>query len=451
MPQTQSVNYSFLSKLKRHISSSAVLIFFTVAALICANIPVVKDWYFSLWQNEVSFSIGNFNFFSHNGHAMSLGAVINDFLMAIFFLSVGLEIKREIRVGELSTREKALLPIIGACGGMIVPVLIFYLFCPADAAMQRGIAIPMATDIAFSLGVLASFKTRVPLGLKIFLAALAVADDLGGIIVIALFYTSHIDMMYILLSLGCVVVMVLANYFKCRSKACFVLIGLVLWYTMLNSGIHSTIAGVITAFCIPATLRKGTGHYLERIREHVNKFPVIDVDERHNTIVLTHEEIHTLKSIESAADKMISPLQDLEDNLHFMINFVVIPLFAFANAGICLEGMGLSGIFSGVGLSVMLGLVLGKFVGVFSFSWAAVKLGFVKLPANTTWKAFASVCVVCGIGFTVSMFIADLSYSGLGEAGAALLDQAKLGVLAGSVLAALLGCVLLSITLPKEK
>ena len=451
MPQTQSVNYSFLSKLKRHISSSAVLIFFTVAALICANIPVVKDWYFSLWQNEVSFSIGNFNFFSHNGHAMSLGAVINDFLMAIFFLSVGLEIKREIRVGELSTREKALLPIIGACGGMIVPVLIFYLFCPADAAMQRGIAIPMATDIAFSLGVLASFKTRVPLGLKIFLAALAVADDLGGIIVIALFYTSHIDMMYILLSLGCVVVMVLANYFKCRSKACFVLIGLVLWYTMLNSGIHSTIAGVITAFCIPATLRKGTGHYLERIREHVNKFPVIDVDERHNTIVLTHEEIHTLKSIESAADKMISPLQDLEDNLHFMINFVVIPLFAFANAGICLEGMGLSGIFSGVGLSVMLGLVLGKFVGVFSFSWAAVKLGFVKLPANTTWKAFASVCVVCGIGFTVSMFIADLSYSGLGEAGAALLDQAKLGVLAGSVIAALLGCVLLSITLPKEK
>lgn len=451
MPQTQSVNYSFLSKLKKHVSSSAVLIFFTVAALICANIPVVKDWYFSLWQNEVSFSIGNFNFFSHNGHAMSLGAVINDFLMAIFFLSVGLEIKREIRVGELSTREKALLPIIGACGGMIVPVLIFYLFCPGDPAMQRGLAIPMATDIAFSLGVLASFKTRVPLGLKIFLAALAVADDLGGIIVIALFYTSHIDMMYIFLSLGCVVLMVLANYFKCRSKACFVLIGLVLWYTMLNSGIHATIAGVITAFCIPATLKKGTGHYLERIREHVNKFPVIDVDERHNTIVLTNDEIHTLKSIESAADKMISPLQDLEDNLHFMINFVVIPLFAFANAGICLEGMGLSGIFSGVGLSVMLGLVLGKFVGVFSFSWAAVKLGVVKLPANTTWKAFASVCVVCGIGFTVSMFIADLSYAGLGAEGAALLDQAKLGVLVGSVIAAILGCVLLNFTLPKEK
>lgn len=450
MPQTQSVNYSFLSKLKAHVSSSAVLIFFTVAALVCANIPAVKDWYFSLWQNTVSFSVGNFNFFSHNGHAMSLGAVINDFLMAIFFLSVGLEIKREIKVGELSTRDKALLPIIGACGGMIVPVLVFYLFCPGDPAMQRGLAIPMATDIAFSLGVLASFKTRVPLGLKIFLAALAVADDLGGIIVIALFYTSHIDTMFLILSGACAALMVLANIFNCRSKACYVTLGLILWYMMLNSGIHATIAGVITAFCIPSTLKKGTGHYLERIREHVNKFPVIDVDDRHNTIVLTNEEIHTLKSIESAADKMISPLQDLEDNLHFLINYIVIPLFAFANAGVCLAGMSIGGLFSGVGLSVMLGLIIGKFVGVFSFSWVAVRMGIVKLPANTTWKAFASVCVVCGIGFTVSMFIADLSYAALGAEGAALLSQAKLGVLVGSVVSAILGVILLGRTLPKE-
>lgn len=451
MPQTQSINYSFLSKLKAHVSSSAVLIFFTVAALVCANVPVVKDWYFSLWGNEVSFSIGTFNFFSHNGHSMSLGAVINDFLMAIFFLSVGLEIKREIRVGELSTREKALLPIIGACGGMLVPVLVFYLICPGDPAMQRGLAIPMATDIAFSLGVLASFKTRVPLGLKIFLAALAVADDLGGIIVIALFYSSHIDVMFLILSAICIAVMVAGNALKYRSKAFYVIMGLVLWYMMLNSGIHATIAGVVTAFCVPATLRKGTGHYLERIRENVGKFPVIDIDDQHNTIVLTNEEIHTLKSIESAADKMISPLQDLEDNLHFLINFIVIPLFAFANAGICLAGMSIGGIFSGVGLSVMLGLVLGKFVGVFSFSWIAIKLGIVKLPANTTWKAFASVCVVCGIGFTVSMFIADLSYAGLGAEGAAFLDQAKLGVLVGSVVAAVLGCIALKYTLPKSK
>lgn len=449
MPATTS-NYSFISTFKRYVNSSVILIFFTVLALVFANVPALKDWYFSLWQNHVSLSLGNFNFFSHGGHTMTVGQVINDFLMAIFFLSVGLEIKREILVGELSSREKALLPIIGACGGMAIPVLVFWLICPGDAAMQRGLAIPMATDIAFSLGVLSVFKTRVPVGLKVFLAALAVADDLGGIIVIALFYSSHIDVMFLILSAVCVAVMVLGNFLKCRAKFFYVLVGLVLWYTMLNSGIHATIAGVITAFCVPSTLKKGTGHYLERIRENVSKFPVINIDDRHNTIVLTNEQVHTLKSIESAADKMISPLQDLEDNLHGLINFFIIPLFAFANAGIDMSEMSFGSLFSGVGLAVMLGLVLGKFIGVFSFSWVAIKLNIVKLPAKTTWKAFASVCVVCGIGFTVSMFIADLSYAGLGADGAALLAQSKLGVLVGSVVSAVLGCILLGKTLPKE-
>ena len=445
-----TTNFSFLSKHKLHVSSSMVLIVCTVLALLCANIPVVKDWYFSLWQHGVSVSIGNFNLFSHGGHSMSLMEVINDFLMAIFFLSVGLEIKREIRVGELSSREKALLPIIGACGGMLVPVLLFWLTCPSDAAMQRGLAIPMATDIAFSLGVLSVFSKRVPIGLKVFLAALAVADDLGGIIVIALFYTSHINFVYLALSALCVAIMVFANIGKVRSKAFYVTVGLVLWYMMLNSGIHATIAGVLVAFCVPATLKKGTGHYLERIRTHISKFPVIEIDEQHNAVVLTNEQIHTLKSIESAADKMISPLQDLEDSLHFMINYIVIPLFAFANAGIDLAGMSLGSLFSGVSMAVIVGLVLGKFLGVFSFSWLAVRMKVVSLPDGTDWKAFASVCVICGIGFTVSMFIADLSYSGLGEAGAALLNEAKLGVLCASVLSAVLGCLLLNRNLPNE-
>ena len=446
-----TTNFSFLSKHKLHVSSSMVLIVCTVLALLCANIPVVKDWYNSLWLHDVSVSIGNFNLFSHGGHSMSTIEVINDFLMAIFFLSVGLEIKREIRVGELSTREKALLPIIGACGGMIVPVLLFWLTCPADAAMQRGLAIPMATDIAFSLGVLSVFSKRVPIGLKVFLAALAVADDLGGIIVIALFYSSDINFLFLGLTAACVAVMVLANILKVRRKAFYVTAGLVLWYLMLNSGIHATIAGVIVAFCVPATLIKGTGHYLERIRAHMNKFPVIDIDEQHNAVVLTNEQIHTLKSIESAADKMISPLQDLEDNLHFPINYIVIPLFAFANAGVDLSAMSLSSLVSGVSLAVIVGLVLGKFIGVFSFSWLAVRMKVVSLPAGTTWKAFASVCVLCGIGFTVSMFIADLSYSGLGAEGFALLNEAKLGVLCGSVIAALLGCLLLNRNLPKRQ
>ena len=439
-----------MSKFKRHVNSSMVLIFFTVVAMICANLPAVKDWYFSLWQSPVSISVGNFNFFSHGHHTLTLGEMINDFLMAIFFLSVGLEIKREILVGELSSLKKAMLPIIGACGGMLVPVLVFFLFCPEDAISQRGLAIPMATDIAFSLGVLSVFKTRVPVGLKVFLAALAVADDLGGIIVIALFYSSDISWVYMVLSALCVAAMIIANVCKVRRKSFYVLVGLVLWYMMLNSGIHATIAGVLVALCIPATLKKGTGHYLERIRKNINKFPVIDVDDLHKTVVLSNAEIHTLKSIESAADKMISPLQDLEDNLHGLINFFVIPLFAFANAGIDLSQMSIASLFSGVSISVLLGLVLGKFLGVFSFSWLAVRMKFVTLPEGTSWKAFASVCVVCGIGFTVSMFIADLSYSGAGEAGVALLNQAKLGVLTGSLISALLGCALLNRTLPQE-
>lgn len=447
---SQTINYSFLSKLKRHVNSSVVLIACTVLALICANVPVINGWYSSLWNHPVSVSIGDFNLFEHGGHPMSVIQVINDFLMAIFFLSVGLEIKREIRVGELSSREKALLPIIGACGGMIVPVILFWIFCPDDPIMQRGLAIPMATDIAFSLGVLSVFKTRVPIGLKIFLAALAVADDLGGIIVIALFYSSDINITFLALAALCIGLMIAGNILKIRKKGFYITFGLVLWYMMLNSGIHATISGVIVAFCVPATLKKGTGHYLERIRKNINRFPVIDIDDQHNTIVLTNEQIHTLKSIESAADKMISPLQDLEDNLHGMINYFVIPLFAFANAGVAVSGMAIADLYSGVALPVMLGLILGKFIGVFSFSWIAIKLKFVSLPAGADWKSFASVCVVCGIGFTVSMFIADLSYSSIGEAGLAYLNQAKLGVLIGSVISAILGVILLGKTLPKK-
>jgi NhaA family Na+:H+ antiporter len=445
------MNYSFKRKLQMYINSSVVLIFFTVAALVCANIPGVKDWYASFWTQEVSLAIGEFNFFSHNGHSITLGQVINDLLMAVFFLSVGLEIKREIMVGELSSREKALLPVIGACGGMLVPVLIFYLVCPGDAAMQRGLAIPMATDIAFSLGILSVFGTRVPIGLKIFLAALAVADDLGGILVIALFYSSEIHLLYLGLSAVCVAVMIAGNLMNVRTKTFYISIGLVLWYMMLNSGIHATIAGVVMAFCIPSNLQEGTGFYLERIRSSINRFPIIEVSKRRSTIVLTNEQIGVLKSIESAADRMISPLQDMEDLLHTPINYVILPLFAFANAGIDLSQMSLGDVFSGVSLAVMLGLVLGKFAGVFSFSWLAVRFRLVALPTGATWKSFASVCVVCGIGFTVSMFIAELSYAGLGTDGAALLPQAKLGVLLGSIISAILGCYFLNKTLPRRR
>ena len=426
-----------------------MLISAAIIALICANNEFTREWYFNFLKTPVNVSIGEFNLFSHNGHCMTLIQVINDFLMVIFFLAVGLEIKREILVGELSSPKKALLPIIGACGGMIVPVLIFWLLCPADADMQRGMAIPMATDIAFSLGVLAIFSKRVPLGLKVFLAALAVADDLGGIIVIALFYTSDIHVSFLLLSALCTVIMVAGNRLNVHNKNFYIIIGFVLWYTMLNSGIHATIAGVIVAFCVPGSLRKNAVHYIERIKENISGFNEVHVVGKHHTAILTHQEIHKLKSIESAADKLISPLQELEDRLHSLISFFIIPLFAFANVGIDLSVMSIGSIFGGIGLSVIIGLVAGKFVGVFTFSWAAIKLGFVQLPQGADWKSFASVCMLCGIGLTVSIFIADLSYAALGS-GTTLLSEAKLGILCGSLISAIAGCLLLNRFLPKK-
>ena len=436
--------------IKKYVNSSVILIGFTVLALILANCSFTSGWYADIWTNKVSLSVGNFNLFSHNGHTMTLMEVINDFLMAIFFLSVGLEIKRELRVGELHDPKKAMLPVIGACGGMLIPVLFFWLLCPEGGEAQRGLAIPMATDIAFSLGVLAVFKSRVPNGLKIFLVTLAVADDLGGIIVIALFYSGSMHWAFFIAAIVCLLIMIAGNLCKVRVKAFYVISGLVMWYFLLNSGVHATIAGVATAFCIPATLKNPTVHYLRRIVENVDKFRHIHTttqeEDKDKLVALTNEEIHVWKSIESAADKMISPLQDLEDNLHHVINYFVVPLFAFANAGIVFEGMALSDVFSGVSLAIMVGLIAGKFLGVLSFSWLAVRLKVVQLPDNSNWKSFASVCMLCGIGFTVSMFIASLSYCE-----GTMLNQAKLGIILGSVMSAVLGCILLHVTLPKEQ
>ena len=433
---------------KKYVNSSAVLIVCTVLALVLAN-SQLKETFLDFWNKEVSLSIGGFNLFSHNGHNMTLIQVINDFLMAIFFLSVGLEIKREILVGELSSMKKAMLPIIGACGGMLIPVLFFWLTCPNDPDMMRGVAIPMATDIAFSLGVLSIFDKRVPIGLKIFLAALAVADDLGGIIVIAVFYSSTINLTYMLLAAVCVAILILGNRRKIMMKNFYLVTGLVLWYMMLNSGIHATIAGVIVAFCVPGSLRKCATRYIQRIKENISCFDKVHTVGKHHTAILTHEEIHKLKSIESAADKLISPLQEFEDSLHNIIGYFIIPLFAFANVGIDLSTMSAGSLVGGIGLSVIIGLVAGKFIGVFTFSWIAIKLGLVQLPQGSNWSSFASVCMLCGIGLTVSIFIADLSYASLGG-GTTLLSEAKLGILCGSMLSAIAGCLLLNRYLPKE-
>ena len=440
--------------IRRYVSTSGLLIGATALALLFANLPSTRETYASLWQQQVSLSIGSFNVFSHGGHALTLMDFINDFRMFFFFLSVGLEIKREILCGELSSRQKALLPIIGACGGMLMPVIVFFCVCLGHPLMERGCAIPMATDIAFSLGVLSMFGKRVPIGLKVFLAALAVADDLGGIIVIALFYSQGLAWPYLLGAAAIVAILLIGNRWEVRAKAFYMSLGLILWYMVLNSGIHATIAGVVLAFCIPANLGKGTRYYLHSIQHVINGYPDIenaDAADQRRAMVLDKSDIQMLRRIEKASDYLISPLQDIEDQLALPINYAIIPVFAFANAGVDFAGMSLMNLFSGVALGVFLGLLIGKFTGVLAAAWISIKLGVCQMPAGANWHSLASVCMICGIGFTVSMFIAALSYpTHLGPDAAVMLNEAKLGILCGTLASALTGSLMLHLTLPKN-
>ena len=453
MAKIERPDSSLVGLIRHYVNASVLLIVATVLALIFANLPATRELYAWLWQQPVNLSIGSFNVFSHGGHPLTLMDFINDFLMFFFFLSVGLEIKREVLCGELSSRQKALLPVIGACGGMLMPVIVFFCVCLGHPLMERGCAIPMATDIAFSLGVLSMFGKRVPVGLKVFLAALAVADDLGGIIVIALFYSQGLAWTYLLGAAVVVAILLIGNKREVRAKAFYLTFGLILWYLVLNSGIHATIAGVVLAFCIPANLTRGTCYYMEYIREYLKEYPDIEFTEadRQKAMVLKEDDIQLLRRIESASDQLISPLQDVEDQLAMPINYCVIPIFAFANAGVNFTGMSIMSLFHGVALGVFLGLLVGKFTGVLSFSWLSIKLGWCQMPEGGNWRSFASVCMVCGIGFTVSMFIAALSYPAhLGVEGAEMLNEAKLGILCGTVASALVGALMLNHTLPKK-
>ena len=338
--------------------------------------------------------------------------------------------------------RQALLPIIAAVGGMIVPVAIYFAMTAGTPA-EGGLAIPMATDIAFSLGVLSLFGKRVPLSLKIFLTAFAVVDDIGGILVIAFCYTSHLAGGYLLAAFVILAILLIANRMQVMSRTFYCVSGIVVWYLFLQSGVHATIAGVLVAFTIPSIPCLNVKKYITRIRENIAEFPHFDK----SSILLTPNQIDVLKSIESASDKVISPLQFMEDRMHGMVNYLIMPLFAFANAGITLSGGG--GEIAGmVTYAVVLGLVLGKFVGIYLFTWLAVRMRVTSLPQGMDWKNVAGVSLLGGIGFTVSLFIANLSFGASDEI---LLNQAKLGVLAGTVLAGILGYIVLHVVLPSKK
>ncbi|ELV8684095.1 Na+/H+ antiporter NhaA [Vibrio fluvialis] len=331
---------------------------------------------------------------------MSVSHWINDGLMAVFFLLIGLEVKRELLEGALKSRETAIFPAIAAVGGMLAPALIYVLFNSGDAEAIQGWAIPAATDIAFALGIMALLGKRVPVSLKVFLLALAIIDDLGVVVIIALFYTS--DLSTIALTVGFIMTAVLfmLNAKHVTKLSAYLIVGLILWVAVLKSGVHATLAGVVIGFAIPLKGDKG---------EH-------------------------------------SPLKHLEHALHPYVAFGILPLFAFANAGISLEGVSFSSLASTLPLGVALGLLIGKPLGIFSFSVIAVKAGVAKLPEGINFKHIFAVSVLCGIGFTMSIFISSLAF---GSANVDYDTYARLGILMGSTTAAILGYVLLRLSLPK--
>ena len=442
--------FAALQALRRHTTGGNILILATVLALVVANIPAINKYYFDFWNQEVFLQVGNFNIFSHAGHPMTMLQFINDALMAIFFFTIGLEIKREVLVGELSSFKQALLPIMGAIGGMIFPVVIFFLLSKGTDYTD-GAAIPMATDIAFSLGVLAMLGSRVPVSLKIFLNTLAVVDDIVCIILIAVFYSTHIEVMLLVYAAVCLGVLLLGSLMKIQNKMFYVVVGLVVWFLFLNSGVHPTISGVLVAFCIPAKPVLAPKKYVKMIRGAISHFNQDDDESLNRRSILDKDQMNWLKEVESASDKVISPLQDLEDSLHASVNNFIVPLFAFANAGIYLLDLNPQMVVHGISLAIICGLVIGKFVGIFGFSWITVKLGLAPIPQHCNWKMMASISVLGGIGFTVSLFIANLSFASMGAHGAELLNQSKLGIVVGSLAAGIIGFMLLHCTLPSKK
>ena len=441
--------YAARQALRRHASGGNILMVATVLALIVANIPGINNLYFDFWEQEVRLQVGSFNVFSHSGEPMTLLAFINDALMAIFFFTIGLEIKRSVLVGELSSFRNALLPIIAAIGGMVVPVL-FYWSMSRGSDFTHGAAIPMATDIAFSLSVLAMLGKRVPISLKIFLTTLAVVDDIGGIIVIAAFYSTHIEWMLLLIAAGLLGVLLLGSVMHIKSKIFYLTIGGIIWFLFLNSGIHPTIAGVLVAFCVPATPVFAPRKYISKIRRAISNFRGDDeLSELEERTLLSNEQMNWLKEVESASDKVISPLQDLEDSLHAIVNYFILPLFAFSNAGIFLLDTDPVSVFEGISITIIISLILGKFIGILLFSWVTVKLKLAPMPAHSNWHMMASVAMLGGIGFTVSIFIATLTFDTSVPSQLDLLNHAKLGIVTGSVMAGLIAFIWLHFTLPK--
>lgn len=400
----------------------------TVVALAWANSPLA-DTYAALWQTELTIRLGTFSL------AKDLLFWINEGLMAVFFLVIGLEIKREVLVGELSSVRRAALPIAAALGGATVPAGI-YAALNAGTAGSAGWGVPMATDIAFSLGILALLGARVPLALKVFLTALAIVDDLIAVVVIALFYAEEIRWVNLAIGAGFMAALVAANLAKVRRPLLYALLGICLWLAFLHSGIHATVAGVLLAMTIPSRSRIDTEEFLNQSRDILNHFERAGEERRES--IHNEERKASLMTLETATERVETPLQRMEHALHPWVVFAIVPLFALANAGVSLGGDLSARLIDPVSLGVVAGLLLGKQLGITLFAWLAVKSGLAEVPSGIAWRQIYGVGWLAGIGFTMSLFIADLAFRD-----DPLLDVAKLGILTASLIAGIVGLIIL--------
>lgn len=425
-----------LQKFIKTESLSGILLFTaTIIALIWAN-SSSSSIYESLWQYKVGFSFQDFEL------KKPLILWVNDGLMAIFFFLIGLELKREFLIGELDTLKKASFPFFAALGGVIVPIALF-LILNKNPETTKGWGIPMATDIAFALAILKLLGNRIPMSIKVFLTAFAIIDDIGAVLVIALFYSSAINWLLVLYALVLFLIVAFLSYKKIYSNSIFLIIGIIIWFLFLKSGIHPTIAGVLMAFTIPIKQKIDINSFTEKT------FQIIDSlkrDKKEDGKLLSKSQLKKLALLKSSSGKVKSPLQHLEIKLHNWVAFLIMPIFALANAGVIINtDMQIEyAMIANIGI----GLFVGKFIGITSFSFLGVKLGITALPNGVNYTQIIGVAVLAGVGFTMSIFIANLAFSG----SQIFIDSAKIGILIGSFVSGLIGYLILRISsLPKTK
>ncbi len=430
--RTERVSRSIIELLQSSALGGILLILFTIVALVWAN-SGWRESYHHLWHMNFGFELGSFSF------KMDLHHWINDGLMAIFFYMVGLEIKREIITGELSSRKKAALPALGALGGMLIPALIYFSINASFGTLESasGWGVPMATDIAFSLGIISLLGKRVPLALKVFLVALAIVDDLGAILVIAIFYTSELNLTALCTGLGLLAFLFVLDRIRIRSIPLIHLVGLVVWFCFLQSGVHATIAGVLLAFLTPVGRELGIGVFHKKVNELEYDRSLEDSD------TLPHHQLENYRALRRQLKKIQSPVQRLEHDLHHSVNYLIMPVFALANAGVTFSSG--TAIFSVVSIAVAIGLFVGKSIGITFFAWLGCKMGLAELPEGINYKNILGVAILGGLGFTMAIFIASLAFSE-----PTMIDQAKIGIFIGSLLSGFIGYYALGVMFPGD-